>query len=100
MNKSELIKWLKEYRPRNSYRAEDALYEAKEAGLISSFEHVQQDITDERRWGHDIEDVWKIDDFYLCFLIYVMTSDEGDDEMENIVEVVPEEVTVVQWKEV
>lgn len=102
MDKQAVIDYVKGwYGGYRGFTAESALEAAKAAGLISSFKLVESTITGERRWGHDEEIVFSIDEsWHLCVFVYVTTMDEGEDECEGAIEVTPEEVTVIHWKAV
>lgn len=94
----ELIEFAKNYAPRYSYLPEEVLEDAKSAGLIKSYQDIGSEITNERRWGHDQETVFRVDDSYVLFDVYVMTGDEGDDELNYIYEVKPAHDLKAIWK--
>jgi len=100
----ELIEFLKsQAKFDKNYIPDEELWNAQEAGLLKTFELKHYEITGERRWGHNSETVYLIDDSYgIRFDIYEATSHEGDDpdELENIVEVKEVEKLVKVWEEV
>lgn len=102
--KQQLIEFLKaKHDFGDNYSPEEALYYAVEEGLAKSFEQKSYEIVGERRWGHDSETVYLIDNEYaIRFDIYEATSHEGDDpdELEDIVEVREVEKLVKVWEEV
>lgn len=100
----ELIEFLKsKAKFDKNYIPDEELYYAQEAGLLKTFEQKNYEIVGERRWGHDSETVYLIDDSYaIRFDIYEATSHQGDDpdELEGIVEVKEVEKLVKVWEEV
>lgn len=82
------------------YDAEEAIYGAKNTGLIETVEYLGSEELDERRWGRDTLYVYKLDDKAVGIKVYVMYSDEGENEFEDVYYVEPYEVVETRWRRV
>lgn len=96
----ELIEFAKNYTPRYSYLPQEVLDDAKDNGLISSYEKIESKMTNDRRWGYDQETVFKVNQSYILFAVYVMISDGGGDELNYVYEVEPSYEVNQVWKRV
>ena len=100
MNKQELINYFTDKyggQTKAFYYADEDLLNLQELKEISSFEEIDSTIGDDHRWGHYREDVFKFDDYYILFMIYVHSGDYGDNYLEDVYEVVPEEKVITAW---
>jgi len=92
----KLIEFIKNYEHNYSY--EEALYDAKSEGLIKEYKYLGSEELDERRWGRTVLYVYEIDGTPVGIQVYVMHSDEGEDELEAVYVVEPYQVVETRWR--
>lgn len=100
MDKQKVIDFINSQNDGSHFNIIDTLEEAKDSGIIKFYQHVNTEMIEERRWGYVGEFIWNVDDCLLCFDMYITTGDDGDDELCDVYEVIPKEVTKIEYVKV
>lgn len=95
---TELYEFVKNYDEGWSYAPEEALYAAREQGLIKEVEWIGSTVLNDRRWGVTELQVFEIDGGLVGIQVYVMHNDDGEDLFEDMYPVESYQVTVTKYR--
>ncbi len=105
MNKKEIFDYFSDryyYHQKPFYGPDDDLYELLDDKKIQNFEFIESNIGSTHRWGHYTEDIYKINDEYVKFMIYVHSGDYGDNYLQKLTFVKPVKkvIEVTEWVDI
>jgi|ERR1044072_3396600 hypothetical protein len=96
---NELFEYLKQNGDSGwGFDADNAVYSAVKAGLVKEAKLVASMETDTRRWGRDTIYVYELDGQLVGIDVYVMYSENGENEVNGIYEVEPYGYTETRYR--
>lgn len=97
---TNLTDFLNNYDEGYSFFPDEALYAAKEDGLIKEFKELGTTVLGDRRWGETVLYVFEVDGVALGIQVYVMHNDEAEDLFETVYPVESYQVVDTRWRKI